>query len=143
MCGETGKLIFITEQHMLVAQGVCMQTILDVENALRDIKFDVKDSRSFISLDVLRKYYTLLDVRSSQYAYQMRSPSGVSLATFQSWYNNTESVIFREDTLKSLGDNTYEFLVDMVEGGKKSTYKVKSKVNLEKFTIDNISSVKQ
>jgi hypothetical protein len=73
----------------------------------------------------------------------MRSPAGVSLATFESWYKNTESVIFREDTLKSLGDNTYEFLVDMTEGGVKSTYKVKSKVNLEKFTIDNISSVKQ
>jgi hypothetical protein len=72
----------------------------------------------------------------------MRSPAGVSLETFTSWYKNTESVTFREDTLKDLGNNTYEFLVDMVESGKKSTYKVKSRVNLENFTIDNISSVK-
>lgn len=73
----------------------------------------------------------------------MRSPAGVSLETFQSWYKNVETVTFREDTLKSLGDNTYEFLVDMTDNGVKSTYKVKSKVNLENFTIDNISSVKQ
>lgn len=75
----------------------------------------------------------------------MRSPAGVSLATFESWYKNTErmDIHYLDDTFKNLGDNTYEFLVDMVEGGKKSTYKVKSKVNLEKFTIDNISSVKQ
>lgn len=76
-------------------------------------------------------------------AYFMRSPSGVSEETFFSWYKNTESVTFREDTLKDLGDNTYEFLVDMTENGVRSTYKVKSKVSLEKFTIDNISSVKQ
>ncbi len=45
----------------------------------------------------------------------MRSPVVESLATFESWYKNTDSVIFREDTLKDLGDNTYEFLVDMTE----------------------------
>ncbi len=73
----------------------------------------------------------------------MRSPAGVSLETFTSWYKNVETVTFRENTLKSLGNNTYEFLVDMTENGVKSAYKVKSKVNLEKFTIDNISSVKQ
>jgi hypothetical protein len=73
----------------------------------------------------------------------MRSPVVESLTVFEWWYKNTESVTFREDTLKDLGNNTYEFLVDMTENGKKSTFKVKSKVNLEKFTIDNISSVKQ
>lgn len=97
-----------------------------------------------ISLDVLRIYYHNLGISwDKQTAYTMRSPAGVSLETFESWYTNTESVTFREDTLKDLWNNTYEFLVDMVESGKKSTYKVKSKVNLEKFTIDNISSVKQ
>ncbi len=94
-------------------------------------------------LSILTKYYYYLTMNLPDRAYAMRSPAGVSLETFESWYKNTESVTFREDTLKSLGDNTYEFLVDMTESGVKSTYKVKSKVNLEKFTIDNISSVKQ
>jgi hypothetical protein len=73
----------------------------------------------------------------------MRSPAGVLEETFVSWYKNVTSVIFREDTLKNLGDNTYEFLVEMTENGVKSTYKVKSKVDLANFKINNISSVKQ
>ncbi len=73
----------------------------------------------------------------------MRSPSGVSEETFVSWYKNVTSVVFREDTLKDLGNNTYEFLVEMTESGVKSTYKVKSKVDLANFKINNISSVKQ
>lgn len=73
----------------------------------------------------------------------MRSPAGVPLETFQAWYKNVTDVTFREDTLKDLGDNTYEFLVDMTENGVKSTYKVKSKVDLENFKINNLSSVKQ
>jgi hypothetical protein len=100
--------------------------------------------QAFSSVDVLRAYYdNLSDLSSRSYAYSMRSPVVESLATFESWYKNTESVTFREDTLKSLGNNTYEFLVDMTDNGAKSTYKVKSKVNLEKFTIDNVSSVTQ
>ncbi len=52
-------------------------------------------------------------------------------------------VVFREDTLKDLGDNTYEFFVDMIENGVNSTYKVRSKVDLDNLKINNISSVKQ
>ncbi len=73
----------------------------------------------------------------------MRSPTRVSLDTFQSWYKNVTNVVFREDTLKNLGNNTYEFLVDITENGVRSTYKVKSKVDVANFTIDNISSIKQ
>ena|GEM_PF-1347986 len=73
----------------------------------------------------------------------MRSPAGVSLETFQSWYKNVTEINFREDTIKNLGDNTYEFLIDMTENDIISTYKVKSKVNVENFKINNISSVKQ
>lgn len=116
-------------------------------------KISLEWTRKLNYKDILILYYrniwsTINDnwYLSKQYlwdAYNMRSPSGVSLETFTSWYKNTEKVTLREDTLKSLWDNTYEFLVDMKENGVTFTYKVKSKVNLEKFTIDNISSVKQ
>lgn len=97
---------------------------------------------SFNELEVIRAYYQNI-LWFIEEAYKMRSPTGVSLETFQSWYKNVTSVVFREDTLQDLGNNTYEFLVDMTESGIKSTYKVKSKVDLENFKIDNISSVKQ
>lgn len=110
------------------------------------------DMYEFNSIDVLRTYYELLNnaeewttyLRNQAYfAYQMRAPSWASEETFHSWYKNVTSVIFRENTLKDLWDNTYEFLVDMTESGVKTTYKVKSKVDLANFKINNISSVKQ
>jgi len=129
---------------------------IDIDQEIDLLKLNIQNSYKFSNKDVLKIYYRFLGrdgVLEKKYmtnlssflyiAYYMRSPSGVSEDTFFSWYKNTESVTFREDTLKDLWDNTYEFLVDTVENGKKSTFKVKSKVYLEKFTIDNISSVKQ
>lgn len=142
----TGKLIFLTDEYVISASWACNQTILEIEEALRLISFNPNNTEALQDKDVIGQYYRYLAgqyIGSIYSAYDMRSPAGVSFETFSSWYENTESVTFREDTLKSLGDNTYEFLVDMTESGVKSTYKVKSKVNLEKFTIDNISSVKQ
>lgn len=101
------------------------------------------DGFYFGANELLHIYYSLLDQNDSYSAYNLRLPKGVSLETFQSWYKNVTNVVFREDTLKDIGNNTYEFLVDMTENGITSTYKVKSKVDLENFKIDNISSVKQ
>lgn len=101
------------------------------------------DSFNFWAVDLLKIYYSHLSGKNFYSAYSFRFPKWVSEDTFIWWYKNVETVTFREDTLKSLGDNIYEFLVDMTENGIKSTYKVKSKINFEKFTIDNISSVKQ
>jgi hypothetical protein len=104
-------------------------------------RLKITDSRKHNMVDILSIYYK--NILTASWAYQMRSPAGVSSETFQSWYKNVSSITFREDTLKNLWNNTYEFLVDMIENWIKSTYKVKSTVNLENFTIDNISSVKQ
>ncbi len=56
--------------------------------------------------DVLILYYRNLKPDANggaiEWAYSMRSPAGVSLETFESWYKNTDSVTFREDTLKDL-----------------------------------------
>lgn len=101
------------------------------------------DGFYFSASDLFEIYYNLLANNGLSSAYKMRSPSGVSEETFVSWYKNVTSVVFREDTLKDLGNNTYEFLVEMTESGVKSTYKVKSKVDLANFKINNISSVKQ
>ncbi len=101
-------------------------------------------ARNVNSIDVLRIYYDFLDTNNHSGAYSMRSPVWVTKAVFESWYSNFETrIVFRENTLKSLWDNTYEFLIDMDDGKMKSTYRIKSKVNLDNFTINNISSVKQ
>ncbi len=101
------------------------------------------DARKVRNSDILAIYYANLDNNFYDFAYLIRFPAGVSRETFESWYKNVTNVTFREDTLKNLWDNTYEFLVDMTENGIKSTYKVKSKVDLENFKINNLSSVKQ
>lgn len=55
------------------------------------------------SRDVLKLYYENLNTEGGSYwAYLMRSPAGVSLKTFESWYQNVTNVTFREDTLKDL-----------------------------------------
>lgn len=116
----------------------------DIDNCMDVSLWDI---RKLTIEDVFGIYYGNLDksrnMRVEAWAYRMRSPAWVSEETFFSWYKNVTSVVFRENTMKNLWDNTYEFLVDMTESGVKSTYKVKSKVDLENFKINNISSVKQ
>ena len=116
-----------------------VNTFTDIQNCFNLIS--VSNFRKPNHLDVLALYYH--NIPAGAWAYQMRSPAGVSLETFQSWYKNVTEINFREDTIKNLGDNTYEFLIDMTENDIISTYKVKSKVNVENFKINNISSVKQ
>jgi len=112
------------------------------------------DVRKLTAKDVLNIYYGNLDKKTipmgmKEWAYRMRSPAGVSEETFMWWYKNVTSVVFREDTLSDLdpqeftGKHVYEFLVDMTENGVKSTYKVKSEVDIKNFQINNLSSVKQ
>ncbi len=105
--------------------------------------WNIEVKQNLVDADVLRVYYHNLNTWYRNAAYNMRSPAWVSLETFQSWYEKVTKVNFQENTLKDLWDNTYEFLVDMTESGVKTTYKVKSKVDLANFKINNISSVKQ
>lgn len=92
---------------------------------------------------ILSAYYSWLAHGEFPSAYNIRLPREVSLEVFIWWYSWVSEIKFREDTLKDLWNSTYEFLVDMTENGVKSTYKVKSKVDLVNFKINNISSVKQ
>lgn len=110
---------------------------------------------------ILYQYYWLISEWSLKTAYAMRLPSGMTYEKFESLYKNLSATIESYDNnyqtwqrtynsiqiddsaIKNLWNNTYEFLVEMTENGVKSTYKVKSKVDLENFTINNISSVKQ
>lgn len=119
-------------------------------NSWNFVTTDIRPQSDFyIAMKLLERYYFYLNPEKDTHyfrgepAYDMRSPAWVSFETFQSWYKNVTKVAFREDTMKNLWDNTYEFLVDMTENGIKSTYKVKSKVDLENFKINNLSSVKQ
>lgn len=87
-------------------------------------------------------YYNFLNNWDIGKAYNMRLPAWVSRETFNSWYKNVTNVGILESTLKVLGDSTFEFQIQLTENGKVDTYKVKSKVDMNNFTIDNISSVK-
>ena len=141
---STEYAIFPSAKHLIKAESECFGDYKDISQWLKEIEFDP----SYVELkpraqDVLFAYYEQLRNFFTLSAFKMRDPAWVSLETFQSWYRNVTSVIFREDTLKDLGNSTYEFLVDMTENGVKSTYKVRSKVDLENFKINNISSVKQ
>ena len=39
--------------------------------------------------------------------------SGVTFEMFQRAYQTADRVVFRDDTVKDLGDNVYEFLVEI------------------------------
>lgn len=143
MCG--GRiLVFFSGNKAMRVGGICESEIDGALTELNKIDFDITSGyRLLTSKDILNIYYQRIDTHSTDIAYSMRSPAWVSFETFESWYKNVTNVTFREDTLKNLWDNTYQFLVDMTENWIKSTYKVTSKVDLENFTINNISSVKQ
>jgi hypothetical protein len=51
--------------------------------------------------------------------------------------------VFREDTVKDLGGNVYEFLVEITTKWVTVTHKVTSRVELLNFKIEQISSVRQ
>lgn len=106
-------------------------------------------------INVLDTYYSLLGSPRNHdllYAYNMRKGSTVSYDTFSSWYSDGTGR-FEIDTksIKNLGDNTYEFIVIQKQEKYDENYKVqssidrfrvKSKIDVENFTIENISSVK-
>ena len=106
-------------------------------------------------LNILDTYYSYLSwFRYPDYvriAYDMRIGNSESLATFKSWYNGERDLRINTKNIKNLGENVYEFTVEEVEYIFNewkvdikviSRYLVKSKVNIENFTIENISSVK-
>lgn len=137
-------LIFFAGNKIIKVDSACEEKINVLLDWLEKINFDITSGyRSVNHSDILTIYYQLIDNQNPYWAYSMRSPVWVSEETFVWWYKNVTMVVFREDTLKDFWDNTYEFFVDMTENGVKSTYKVKSKVDLENFKINNISSVKQ
>lgn len=114
------------------------------------IATDIRPQSNFyIAMKLFERYYFYLNPEKDTHyfrgetAYDMRSPAWVSFETFASWYKDVTKVVFREDTMQDLWDNTYGFLIEMTENGTKSTYLVKSKVDLANFKINNISSVKQ
>lgn len=144
MCdGE--QIVFPGKEFTVSIVQNCPGNDKDIQQSLKKINFNLVSYSPLLPTerDVLSIYYKQLQNSYIVSAYNMRSPAGVSLETFQSWYKNVTKVTFREDTMKNLWDNTYEFLIDMTENGVTSTYKVKSKVDLENFKINNISSVKQ
>jgi hypothetical protein len=137
-------LIFFAGNKIIKVDSACEEKINVLLDWLEKINFDITSGyRSVNHSDLLTIYYQLIDNQNPYWAYSMRSPVWVSEETFVWWYKNVTMVVFREDTLKDLGDNTYEFFVDMIENGVNSTYKVRSKVDLDNLKINNISSVKQ
>ena len=98
-------------------------------------------------LNVLDTYYHYLSwIRFPEYiriVYDMRVGNSESFETFKSWYDDVEGNLrINSEIIKNLGDNVYEFMVEEIDEQVTSRYRVKSKVNVENFTIENISSVK-
>jgi hypothetical protein len=114
------------------------QTIINVDISKARTNYEKEELWAYI----LSLYYWRINQSSLHSAYAMRSPAWVSYETFRSWYNSDISLLTQSGTLKALWDNTYEFLIESIQGQKTEMYKIKSKVNLENFTIENISSVK-
>lgn len=84
----------------------------------------VNTSYALKNIDVLRIHYYSINEKSLRLAHEMLAQSssmisgevstgGVSFETFQRAYGGADKVVFREDTLKDLGENVYEFLVEI------------------------------
>ena len=61
---------------------------------------------------------------------------------FQAAYSDAQKVLFREDSVINLGNNTFEFLLDITKANVTTTHRVRSQVDFEKFKIHQLSSVK-
>lgn len=96
--GGSSSYAFYTQDYSFEIPGC----IFDAESAVNDIQIKFTNQQILKSSDVLRIYYKILGSDDILPSYNMRSPSGVSLETFESWYKNVTSVVFREDTLKDL-----------------------------------------
>lgn len=102
-------------------------------------------------LDVLRIHYGAINEKSLPLAHEMLATvayvSGevgtpLPYIAFQAAYSDAQKVLFREDTVKDLGDNTFEFLLDITKANITTTHRVRSKIDLEKFKIHQLSAVK-
>lgn len=103
------------------------------------------------NIDVLRIHYGAINEKSLQLAHEMLATVayisgevGIPLPylVFQAAYSDATKVTFREDTIIDLGDNSYEFLLDIVKNNVTTTHKVWVKIDLEKFKIHQLASVK-
>jgi hypothetical protein len=70
-------------------------------------------------LNILDTYYQYLSwLRYPDYAkiaYDMRIGNNESFETFNSWYNGERDLRINVKSIKSLGDNVYEFTVEELE----------------------------
>lgn len=117
-------------------------------------KFSFVDtSYSLKNIDILKIHYYSINEKSLRLAHEMLTQGsmmsgevgtgGVSFETFQRAYGGADKVVFREDTVKDLGGNVYEFLVEITTKWLTTTHKVTSRVELLNFKIEQISSVRQ
>lgn len=117
-------------------------------------KFSFVDtSYSLSNIDVLKIHYYSINEKSLRLAHEMLTQGsmmsgevgtgGVSFEVFQRAYGGADKVVFREDTVKDLGENIYEFLVEITTKWVTTTHRVTSRVELLNFKIEQISSVRQ
>lgn len=87
-------------------------------------KFSFVDtSYSLKNIDILKIHYYSINEKSLRLAHEMLTQGsmmsgevgtgGVSFEAFQRAYGGADKVVFREDTVKDLGENVYEFLVEI------------------------------
>lgn len=71
------------------------------------------------ALNILDTYYQYLSwLRYPDYvkiAYDMRTGNNESFETFNSWYNGERNLRINVQSIKSLGENVYEFTVEEQE----------------------------
>lgn len=83
----------------------------------------VNTSYSLKNIDILKIHYYSINEKSLRLAHEMLvqggtisgevGTGGVSFETFQRAYGGADTIVFREDTVKDLGGNIYEFLVEI------------------------------
>lgn len=134
-------VIWLTHKVILGENYVYVLNEFGDEQCLLNIS--IAHLREISPAIVLDTYYGFLNKKDYYWAINLRSDTQLTHEQLNAWYAGTSSITWREESLKDLGNDTYEFLVDITENGIKSTYKVKSKVDVENFKINNISSVKQ
>jgi hypothetical protein len=145
MCDGNSYTVF-SEEYSYTFAYICGGDYFDVDSQLLSVDGSMQ---RFDDKDVLTMYYGFLDYPREEWgnakiysAYGMRTSMDDSFEVFSISFQNITDVTFRGDTAKSLGNHTYEFLVNMTESWVVSTYKVKSKVNLNSFTLEEIVSEK-
>lgn len=78
-------------------------------------------------INTIKEYYILLSSGNLQEAYAMRATQDASFKEFSNWYVNIEYA--KPDNFKSIGDNTYDFIVNYKEkGADAKSYSVRMSV---------------